>query len=238
MLNQHPLINWHGEIFTNLHKQDKPKYQSLCARELLSLIKMQSSKSPEVTSMGLKLSTLIFYKSFFFLGQFVELIRSEKDISFVILRRENTFKRIYSSQKAARTGTYHLKVNNVSDKANDPGKYAFDFNNLVDWDTATQCVDSNLTQFIEECRLKEISYFNYLRDNLMVELELLYEDDIQVSPKKAYGKIINCLNLAPEDAAIDLKKTSQKKIANEIANYSSIKELLGDSEFSWMLRDD
>ncbi len=83
------------------------------------------------------------------------------------------------------------------------------------------------------------SSYSNLRSNLTDEpnLELRYEDDIQLDVKKAYHKVCSFINTGGSTIEIPYARTNPFMMKDVIINFSEVKELLIRNGYSWMLED-
>lgn len=68
-------------------------------------------------------------------------------------------------------------------------------------------------------------------------LELVYEEDIEQSPQKAYEKTCAYLNLEPKKVEIVFNRTNPCPLSQQVKNFEEIKEYFTNTKYEWMLEE-
>ena len=79
--------------------------------------------------------------------------------------------------------------------------------------------------------------YSDLRNNLSEkkQLELIYENDIQVDVKRAYNEVCMFLDIEVTPTKIPFTKTNPFEIAEIVINYDEVKEVMIKNGYGWML---
>jgi len=151
----------------------------------------------------------------------------------LLLSRRNGLRRIVSHLMAARSGQYVLKSSHGLQDLQ-PIKvpleritHGFGIRSLVGWLEEYERGNFEMQKTLAALqRVKpELSW-----------LELSYEDHIQDDPKKAYKEVCSFLDLPEVSVNLLQRKMSSKPLAEQIQNYSDVRDCLSTTRFAWMLQ--
>lgn len=234
LLDEHPSMRWHGEIFNN-------RVSSISSNSNLSEIMtyINSLLEPEANNIdkvvvGFEVKLLDFLPNLSCgFEEFLEELQSQ-GYKFILLRRVNTLARITSSIKAEISGIYHAFAHDKETQAKISSTTVNLANGyLRDYDTgATAQSVCELLRLAQEREEQVKTYLSKLSRNY---LYLVYENDIVDNPQLGYTKVTDYLNLpALPIKNVFLTKTG-RGLNNDISNFEEVKHELQFSEFSWML---
>lgn len=225
VLNQHPNINCLGEVFNPLMDvkesgEDIPDIDSFFS----NLVNNEPSKSRIIEVKFLESQHLTIYNQ-----KLSDLILKLKEIGYdkyVVLERKNYLKRMISHCVAQETKIYHIEKNKT------PELHKIHIN------TQAIKVGKETRSLLEWFSIFSSSYSN-LRSNLTGEpnIELQYENDIQLDVKKAYHKVCSFINTEGSTIEIPYARTNPFKMKDVVINFSEVEELLIRNGYSWMLED-
>jgi hypothetical protein len=224
LLNQHPKISSHNEIFNPYYEKPLPAKPEDMLREhraralpnhvVVETKFMESEQDLSILGMSIK--------------EFVGLVKSCGYRKFIILERTNYLRRIISGKIGkARGGRWH----NKGEKTYEPTTISLNI------DRSTNIKDG----------LSLIEHFEYiheqyrkLREALTEDdkLELTYEEDISENPLVAYDKICNWLNIQRLPVSIQYKKSNPFELFEVIENWKEVVKHLKDTSYEWMLEAD
>lgn len=224
MLNQHPGIDWAGEIYqpyaeagiARRNFQDDLKFMQIVAGRKLPGIELKGLPTQHLPTLGVTLM------------QFLEIIRALGFSHGIFLDRRNTLRKLISVQivdQGLRAG-YHLIPGKESalkgrlkidiQRVRIQGKYAPLLEMIQHIDEET-----------EKARHLVGEYFDFL--------PLDYEDHIEANPAVAYEKVLKHLGLPHHDAEVTLKRINVKSLQELVENYQDVEDCLAGTKYEWML---
>ncbi len=232
LLKQHSKIAWLEEYFSLKWIYERDTYDFTLA-QMLDMIRVEVAKhharNPDLL-VGHEIKLMNFLQNpSCSMVDYAQATADPNDYIHIVLRRRNVLKRICSIYKAAQTKVYHVK--SASTEYRDK-TFSIDFANLVDYDTGQKA--ATFPALISKSIARENEVLANYRNSGIRYLELSYEDDIESSPQRAYGKIIGYLDLDYEPANVSLNKTS-RGLHTELRNYDQLEAEMKDSEYAWML---
>jgi hypothetical protein len=210
MLHAHPAIYWAGEVLSThrLRRKYHPgfDYKSYMNRE-------QFASFRRIYGMEVLFGDLKNIDDT--IDRFVPYLKQTGYTYFILLKRNNSLRRIVSLEVAKQTKVYHVRQ-----------------------DMTAQMIQVQLnTQTLLSRFEREKMEFDRLRNLLQQTdyLELTYEEDIESDPAVAYGKVCAFLNVEPRDVKPLLKKINPYPLEEMIANYDEVASLLKGTQYAWML---
>ena len=230
MLEAHPAVAWHHEVFT-LREQRDPAAAVMPPEKMLALIDglvRQAAPNRRLVGYEVKLINFLHNPACSAQNFARALAIQEVPTRMVILRRRNTLKRILSSYRAMKTGVYHVK----SDQGLAGTRYAVPLDALGDPDTGTPPMP--VAQLLDRAIAREEAVIRNVRGTGLDVAVLTYEDDIEADPTVGYRRMLKLFGLTPQDAMPGLKKTGTA-LADEITNYDALKAALAGTPHAWML---
>lgn len=232
MLKQHNHIIWLDEFFTMRWRREGTSDFSL--DEILAMITAETSRvlshHPGVL-VGHEVKLINFlHNPQCNLAQYIRSTADTDEYIHIVLRRKNTLKRICSVYKAEQTKTYHIHENDSDYRAK---TFKINFDNLIDYDTGQHA--KTFPELIRKTIKREEKALSQFQKLDLPHLEIIYEDDIEEGPDKAYCKVLDYLHLDYIPAQIQWQKTSLG-LDRELENYDRLKEQMLESEYAWMLR--
>ncbi|QXP80030.1 MULTISPECIES: hypothetical protein [Winogradskyella] len=146
---------------------------------------------------------------------------------FVILKRRNYFKQVFSIARGIENKQFHfknedkLKINKINFN---PEKVTYgDFK-------------GDLLEVFKRFENQYQHIENLIKSKGLDYLELFYEDHIEKDPTVSYGLICEYLGVQLfDEVSIQQKKIAHKNIFDEIKDPELVKNYLLDTEYSWML---
>jgi hypothetical protein len=222
MLNQHPAIGWGSEIYAARwrlwHGQGDPS----------EFIWRHASQHPrrwfgfEVKRPHLR----VVQRG---LGDLVAGYRAGGTARFIILRRENTLRKIASTAVARATGRFHLHGGEgAPPQPHTPVRVRIEPNaHFIDGETRP------LVEFLEVFDRFHASLDEVLADD--DPLRLGYETDVLDDPRRAYHTI--CAWLGEEAVPVTLRytRTTPFPLRDVIENYDEVAAALHGTRWAWML---
>ncbi len=223
LLNQHPKIQWDGELYVKRgiffkHFKDIPI-------EFLKL-KIYQQKTQyygfEIKAMNNQhLAKDRLNMSF---NDFLNTLNNLNFNFFINIERKNYLRQYISLQKA------RLKSIKHTNKKIKPEKIFIDVNNTV----INRTNDTLINNF------KKIdNHYENIKNNLKDKktLFLTYEKDILPNPKIAYSKICNFLKIKKQNPKVNLKRTNPFAVYESVENIEDVKNHLKNSDYEWMIFD-
>lgn len=232
MLEQHPSIFWLHEIFSLCWIRSRETYH-FTLDEMTDMVNAAAEKvwaKAPTKHVGHEIKLMNFLQNpGCNMVDYAAAVADPERFRHVVLLRTNTLRRILSVYKAMRTKIYHSSDEQYRKSG---VTYSVDFNNLFDPDTGQRA--DTLEELIRKARAREQSVLENYRKVGVEYLALSYEDDIEQSPAKAYGKVLDWVGLPAKEAEVTLSKTGAP-LREELANYDRVEEALRGTEFEWML---
>jgi LPS sulfotransferase NodH len=229
LLNQHKKCHWDGEIYEDLfQKFEKANNRNFTDKDIIKFPEKYTkskceNKSKEYYGFEVKFFHLKLLN--ISIQSFIELF-NDYDVSFIILRRNNFFRKVISSQIAHKTKIFHLSAKETAKLE----KVVIDVNSIrIDRD------NKPLLDFLNN--YKEM--FDQLDLALKNKkyLKISFEEDIERNPIEAYNKICNYLGIKPLTPQINYQKTTPFNIAQIVTNINDVEAYLKDTPFYFMTKD-
>ncbi len=222
MLNQHPSIGWDGEIYAPTqrlwHGQGDPV---LLMRQRAALLPRRwygfEVKAFHVRLVGKTL------------GDLVVAYRAGGSARFIVLRRENTLRKIVSTAVARVTGRFHL----FGQFAPPPDPDAVV---RVRIDPHAHYIDGETRPLVEF--LEGFDRFHASLDEILASddpLRLSYEADILADPQRAYRAACRFLGEEPVPVLMRFARTTPFPLREVIENYDEVALALEGTRWAWML---
>jgi hypothetical protein len=227
LLNQHPNIDWRGEIF-EYYARHRMKPSSV--EEEIKYIRAVTGKNlPGIEIKGLPCQHLNQIKTS--LQQFAEILNKCGFNDCIFLSRKNILRKLISAQIVVQ-GLYNSFHLSVDSELKLSGLLTIDLQRVSIQGKNAPLLD--MVKYIDEESEKSLCTLrNYFRT-----LPLSYEEDIESNPKAAYQKSCSFLSLPEyEDIEIQDKQVNSMKLKDLITNFDEIEDLLAGTEYEWMLRD-
>lgn len=230
LLHQNRKICWDGEIYQQY-------FESLDSKGVFITTDSLKDQSPlDLLQKSMRYSGPKFYGleiKFYHLrcfgiemSTFVNGLEKLGVNRFILLERKNYLRKVVSSVVARKAHRYHLKQGSTPELIQvkiDPHD--------VDIDYDRKPLLELLLRYRDDSRALQ-----YLMNGRPF-LELSYEDDINVDPRRAYSRVCEFLGLPPTPVIIRYVRTTPYPLRDVIVNFSEVEIALAGSEFSWMLRD-
>jgi hypothetical protein len=225
LLNQHPKISSHGEIFNPFFSKKrlptKPE-NMLRSRRMrafpnYSVVEAKFFECQHLSLLGLSIS------------EFVDLIRSCGFRKFIILNRLNYLRKVVSSKIGSERNKWRYMVNE-------------EIPTLI-----TVCLDVENVSILGRTA-PIIDLFKYMDEQYQMlrialgeddVLELTYEEDIFDDPIVAYTRVCHWLGFENLPVQVRHKKTQSEMELNKIVeNWNSVIEALSGTQYAWMMKSD
>ncbi|MEO7385633.1 MAG: hypothetical protein ABIX37_01725 [Gammaproteobacteria bacterium] len=229
LLNQHPAIEWLGEIYEWPEFRESPAAPGT-GSELLRRLRTRLP-AVEKPVVGIEAKFYHLHDHGVALGEFLEELRGEIAVDgqrtgrcrFVVLRRKNYLRKIVSSLVARQRGQWFAR----SDAPLPPLRLAINPERV--------CIDGDAQPLLDYLRDWD-AQFDQLDAALAGEdvLQLTYEDDIEQDPLVAYGKVCRHLGLAPGVPEIRYNRTTPQALADIVTTLDAIRKALEGSGYEWM----
>lgn len=227
LLNQHPQINWIGEILAKF--REKFGDSSWVWEDPETMIRMRTNIHPcKILGLEIKRSQII--NTNMNENSVIKLFKKIGYEKFVVLRRKNYLKKKISEIVAKKIGKM-----NVSERVKTP-KVRMPIN-MGRWDVHTEFVKNDtLTDHFE--RLDK--FYEKIEEMLKKHevLNLSYEEHVKDNPKRAAEEICNFLNLESHEMKIETEKINRKSIKESISNFGEVESFLKGTKYEWMAKDD
>lgn len=218
LLNQHPKIRWGGEIFAGL----KRKYgrNSWVWEDPLRMIRLRTNihvcrvfgaeiKRKHFEDVNMEVNTIV---------NKLEKIGYKK---YIILRRKNYLKREVSRLVGSEMKKWNFEEDVEPPAVSIPVE-SINGKNIINH-------FREIDEFYEKIE-KSISGKKLLKIN--------YEEDIKESPKLAFEKIAEWLNLKKVETKVATKKINKKPIKKRISNFEEVRKALDKTEYKWMAQEE
>lgn len=222
MLDEHPDITWDGEIFEPSHRAELNESDDLAPADLIA---RRRTRAPHHYGFETKyLASHHLGALGMSLPDYLAMLQHLGFDRFVALHRTNYLRRIVSGAVGRRAGTWHRSKPGVGEPVVitlDPQRVPFGG-------------EQALLDVFAELSAGEEALHRLLPDNA---LWLTYEDDIAGDPVVAYRRVCDLLGVKPAPAAPQLFPTNPFPLAEMLANYDEIADLLASTPYEWMLVD-
>lgn len=222
MLNQHPSIGWDGEIYHSNHQlwhgQGDPA--GLARRRAAMLPKRWYGFEVKENHLQAVGETL---------GDLVAAYRVGGPARFMILRRENTLRKIVSTAVARVTGRFHrVDPNGAPPDPDAPVRVRIDPHAHAIGRKAAPLVDY----------LERFDRFHAAIDEILAAddpLRLCYEIDILGDPQRAYRATCAWLGEQPVPVIVRFARTTPFPLRDVIENFDEVAKALEGTRWAWML---
>ena len=222
MLNQHPSIGWEGEIYG-------PKRQLWHGEGDPARFAWQRAASLPRRWYGFEFKA--FHVRFIdrTLEELVAAYRAGGTARFVILRRENTLRKIVSTAVARATGQFHRVGRTAAPP--EPGAPV-----RVRIDPHAHFIDRETRPLVEF--LEGFDRFHAAIDAILAAdapLRLGYETDVLGDPQLAYRATCAWLGEEPVPVVMRFARTTPFPLRDVIENYGEVAAALEGTRWAWML---
>ena len=222
MLNQHPSIGWGGEIYgvkrQLWHGQGDPaRFAWQRATMLPKRWYGFEVKRPHIDAVRQPL------------GDLVAGYRAGGPVRFIILRRENTLRKIASTSVARATGRFHLFGPTAAPSNPDAPV-------RVRIDPQAHFIDGEVRPLVGF--LEAFDRFHESLDELLAAddpLRLSYEADILGDPQRAYRATCEWLEEEPVPVVTRFARTTPFPLRDVIENHDEVARVLEGTRWAWML---
>jgi hypothetical protein len=221
LLNQHPRVQWLGEI----HEWPEFRDQAAPAGPGSELIRRLRTRLPAVQKpfIGVEAKFFHLHDHGVALDEFLSELRAEGKCRFIVLRRRNYLRKIVSSLAARQRGRWFVKPGTVLP----PARLAINPDRV--------CIDGDAQPLIDYLEDWD-AQFAQLDAALLGEdpLPLAYEDDIEQDPRVAYRKVCAWLGVPAENPGIRYSRTTTEPLAEIITTMAAVRSALAGTKYSWM----
>ena len=222
LLDQHPYVKWDAEIYGPMRKLWNG------AGDPVQLMLNRAAAVPR----GLYGFEFKAYHAILVGRSLAEMIAAYRAAGvgkFVVLRRENTLRKVASTAVARVTGRFHRT-------GRDRPPPAPDTPTRVRIDPQAHFLDSETRPLVEF--LEGFERFFEELDVLLADadvLKLSYEADIAADPVVAYRRTCRWLDIAPMPPVMRFAVTTPFPLTEVIENYEEVVAALSGTRFQWML---
>jgi len=233
LLDQHPQITWHGEIYRQLFQtwdsQGLDYYDPALTADPIDLLRSHVATA-ETPIVGFEVKFFHLDRLNISIADYFDRLIALGFDHVIVLKRKNLLRKIVSSLVAQERRQYHQA-------ANTPAVLT---PITIDLDAITidrQRPPLSLQQFIERYEWQFSQLTHYLKDqshNLSC-LNLSYEDDIQNDPLISYQKSCEFLNVSPGFPEITYGKTNPFPLKDIIQNHDQVFNYLANTPYGWMV---
>lgn len=224
MLNSHPDLEWHSELFHHYHESREASDRVEDPWDLLLTPLSQSSKRhfgfelkfQHLNKGGLDLS----------IGQAIDRLLELDFHHFVVLRRENYLRQAVSVARGQQTQTWHVKTDASLPKFA-PVHLELDAIALGGKPRPIEACFEYLEKSYKELKTG-------LAKRGLVFLELSYEQDLQNDPDVALTRTLNTLALRRIRPNVSLQKINDYPLPELLSNYEQVCQRLEGTPYHWM----
>lgn len=164
-------------------------------------------------------------------NDFLDMLKSLGFDRFIILQRSNYLRKIVSSRVAQERGFYHVRKTSAPGELK-PCKVYIDVR-----DVGVGKISMSLVEHIKYCDRFYAALNEILADH--EKLHLTYDQHVQTDPRVAFRKIAEFLGVnVNTDVDVRLQRTTDIPLNKLIDNYAEVVEVLRNTEFEWMLKDE
>ena len=152
----------------------------------------------------------------------------------LLMGRRNGLRRMLSHVCAAQTGIYVDQGKSSASRQlpvilpTENVVHGFQSASLLEWleeyESGHQVIKNALVDWSDRCA--DVAW-----------LELIYEDDIEISPLMAYRRVCEFLGLPVENPRLTHRRINRGSIVELVANFDEVRNLLEPTRFAWMLED-
>jgi hypothetical protein len=213
MLNQHPKVEWIGEIFKDNYGEypwvwNEP-YRFINFRKRISM--------SSIFGMEIKIDQH-FENTKIDSEEVVGSLEKSGFEFFILLKRKNYLSKMVSARAARKVGSWNTKKNIETPKVDVPvGK------------TRKGGIIERFKKY-DECY--EIIKKGIKNKN---SLSLTYENDVKKDPKRAFKKISDFLDLGEVHVEVKTEKMNNRHVREKISNISEVEKKLRNTKYEWML---
>lgn len=223
LLNQHSAIRWHGEIFFEC--EGKPDAETRFDPIMRALVRRTV---PRIA--GYEIKGLACQHPGLMRRDLPGMLAAMKDYGLrnaVHLERRNILLKLVSVAivREKLVDGWHLGTGagGMQDR-----KIRLDLENVGIFGRTAPLLEQ--IKYIERgCRE---SHDRLSRD--FRTLSLVYEDDIETDPRRAYRKVIDFLGLPEEPVTPGMKKINVRRLPDLLENYDEVRRALAGTSHAWM----
>jgi hypothetical protein len=222
MLNQHPSIGWDSEIYATKRRLWLGQGDPVALVQRRATLLRKRWYGFEVKAFHVRLIGWT-------LGDLVDAYRAGGPARFMVLRRENTLRKIVSTAVARVTGRFHL----AGQSAAPPVPAAMV---RVRIDPHAHFIDGETRPLVEF--LESFDRFHGSLDEILASddpLRLSYEADILGDPQRAYRATCRWLGEEPVPVVMRFARTTPFPLREVIENYDDVARALEGTRWAWML---
>lgn len=227
LLNQHPQINWIGEILAKF--REKFGDSSWVWEDPKTMIKMRTNIHP-CRTLGLEIKRSQIINTNINESKVIKLLKRIGYEKFIILKRKNYLRKKISEIVASKMGKMNVDKRVKTPKVRMPVS-------MGKWDVHTEFVKNDtLTDHFER-----LDKFYKKIEKALKKFELLslsYEEHVKDDPKKAAEEICKFANLETHEMKIETEKINRKSIKESISNFGEVENFLEGTKYEWMTKDD
>jgi hypothetical protein len=222
LLNQNPYVSWDAEIYGPMRKLWNGEGDP---------VQLMLARAAKVQH-GLYGFEFKAYHALLVKRTLADMIGAYRDAGvdrFIVLRRENSLRKVASTAVARITGRFHRT--GTSAPPAQPDKPT-----RIRIDPEAHFIDSETRPLVEF--LDGFDRFFDELDGLLDQSEVLkltYEGDIAEDPQVAYRKVCRWLNIAPHPVTMRFAVTTPFPLREVIDNYDEVARALRGTKWEWML---
>lgn len=227
MLDQHPAIQWDGEVFDRVRRRKLPEMWMVKDPLRMLDLRMQwaacrfygfETKFGREQHLGPELLDLA-------LPTYVQRLQELGFSYFVLLERRNYLRQIASRLIAWKRGRQHLPAHRhaAATRVHLPTAEI----SLGGAPVPLAELFADLDRRYEEAR-------RLVHD--LGGLHLVYEDDVEQDPKRAYARICDYLNVERLTPGIPLSRTNPYPLSRVLENAGEVEAYLNGTPYEWMMK--
>jgi rhamnosyltransferase subunit B len=236
LLRDHPKIAWDGELFVGhwgeFEKRAREKGENTSTRWNSSRyypndpIGYIHSCAQLFPSRQYGFSIKFFHLTFLNLtiGEYLQRVGELGFVHILVLERKNLLRVIVSALVAEATGGYHLRHGRKAELR----PIHLDVNN-VEMDSQAKPLLHFLEAYEEQYRALATAL------GARRKLWLVYEEDFEKDPLRAYRRCCEFLEIEPHPVSIPTAKTTPFPLAEVLINFDEVAASLKGTRFEWML---
>lgn len=232
MLNQHPKIQWDGEIYEAETQKIQKRLgyfrygASDCHYDPIGLLKERFATAKDY-SYGFEVKFNQLEHCGVSLEDYLDALTQMDVGKIIVLRRNNIFRKIVSSLIAEVTNVWHVAAGKKA-----PKKTIKINPHLLTVERKTGSLIGLIDHYAQNLKA-----LDKLLSNVDV-LQLSYEEDIEANPLIGYSKVAKYLSLENFKPSIRLSKTNPYKLFEVVENIDEIRIYLKNTDYAWMLDGD
>jgi len=216
MLNQRPDIYWDGEIYEPVNKLWDSE------TDFIDFLKYRVSLSPKF-HYGFEIKFYHLRQIGCSLRAFLSIL-DDLNFNIILLKRRNYLKKVVSSLIARVSGRWHI------------GSHESVKKEIINIDPCNVSIDHNSKSLLD--LLNEYDNdIKFLENNSLINVNMVYEDDVADDPSKGYKTICRKFALSDFPAEIKFSKTTPFLIKDVVSNYVELNKYLSGSKFEWMTKE-